>query len=135
MNTNIYNVNNDNFKNSIMYKEYLKDNSSYGHLKIRVYAASEAVPIEGVRVIVTGNIKNNKVIFFDGFTDESGIIEKIQLPAPKLDPNNLEKPLNATYEIYATYLPDNISKTYLINMYEDVCVVQNISIIPEMGDY
>ena len=135
MNTNIYNVNNENFLNSSMYKNYIKDNPSFGHLKVRAYAASEAIPIAGVKIIVTGTIDNNKVVFYEGYTNESGVIEKIKLPAPKLDSDNLEKPIKATYNIIATYLPDNISKSYQVYIYEDICVVQNINIVPETGGY
>ena len=39
---NNYNINNTNFINSNLYKQYIKENSKVGFLKIRAYAASEA---------------------------------------------------------------------------------------------
>ena len=72
------------------------------------------------------------MIFFEGYTNSSGNIEGITLPAPRLDINNLDKPNKTVYNIEALYLPDNTLKTYSINIYENVLVIQNISILPKM---
>lgn len=127
---NTYNIDDKNFINTEEYQNFIKDNSEVGYLKIRAYAASGAVPISGLRIVVSKNIGNNKIIFFDGTTNESGIIEKISLPAPKLDPNDLDVPNKITYDINATY--NNINNLFKINIYEKIRVVQNISIVPEM---
>ncbi len=129
---NTYNINDDNYKNSVEYQNFLKDNPEIGYLKIRAYAASEAVPISNVKVVVSKDINNNKVIFFEGFTNESGIIEQIELPAPKLDPNDLDIPNKITYDINVTYNPDNISNIFKVNIYEKIRVIQNISIVPNL---
>ena len=130
---NTYNVNDQSFINSEIYQKFLSENSSRGYLNIRAYAASQAIPISGLRVVVSTTIDNNKVIFFEGSTNSSGIIGGISLPAPKLDPNNLDAPNKTTYEIQATYTPDNITQIYKVNMYENVSVIQNINIVPEGG--
>lgn len=121
------------FKNTDEYQEFINDNPSFGSLKIRAYAAREAIPVSGLKIVIQKEIGDNNVIFFEGVTDSSGVIEKIKLPAPKLDSNNLNAPLYTTYQVLATYAPDNASGIYNVNMYEDICVVQNISIVPEMG--
>jgi hypothetical protein len=130
---NTYNVNDQNFINSEIYQKFLSENTSRGYLNIRAYAANQAIPISGLRVVVSTIIDNNKVIFFEGSTNSSGIIGGISLPAPKLDPNNLDAPNKTTYEIQATYTPDNITQIYKVNMYENVSVIQNINIVPEGG--
>ena len=130
---NTYNVNDENFINSAEYQEFLKDNPSLGYLNIRAYAASQAIPISGIKVAVSTTIGNDKVIFFEGSTNQSGVIGGIALPAPKLDPNNLDKPNKTTYEIEATYLPDNLTKTYRVNMYENISAIQNIIVAPDMN--
>lgn len=130
---NTYNVNDQSFINSEIYQKFLSENSSRGYLNIRAYAASQAIPISGLRIVVSTTIDNNKVIFFEGSTNSSGIIGGISLPAPKLDPNNLDAPNKTTYEIQATYTPDNITQIYKVNMYENVSVIQNINIVPEGG--
>ena len=112
------------------YQKFMEENPVKGYLKIRAYAASEAVPVEGVNVIVSHIIDNNRVIFFEGKTNESGVIDKIALPAPKLNPDNMEKPQNTKYDVEATF--NNVKLLYIVNMYEDICVMQNINIIPEI---
>ena len=127
---NTYNIDDKNFINTEEYQNFIKDNPEVGYLKIRAYAASGAVPISGLRIVVSKDIGNNKIIFFDGTTNESGIIERISLPAPKLDPNDLDVPNKITYDINATY--NNINNLFKINIYEKIRVVQNISVVPEM---
>ena len=80
---------------------------------------------------------NTKVIFFEGETNDSGVIENISLPAPKLDISNMMAPNTLVYDVYTIYEPDNIKTLYKVNMYEDVCVIQNINIVPELklGDF
>ena len=128
---NTYNINDESFKKTISYTNFLSQNPSSGYLKIRAFAASEAIPISGIKIIVSKMIDNNKVIFFEGTTNESGIIERIVLPTPSLNSNNLNIPSSITYDITAMY--DNSVNTYKINMYENIYVVQTISIVPKMN--
>ena len=132
---NTYYISDESFKNSNMYKDYLKENPSTGFLKIRAYTANEAVPVKGVNIIISKIINDSKIIFFEGFTDTSGIIDKILLPAPKLDNNNLKAPNYTKYEITAIF--NNNIKNYTINMYENIYVTQTINITPNMnmGDF
>ena len=129
---NTFFINDEGFKNSEVYKDYLKDNPSIGFLKIRAYTANEAVPIKGVSITVKKEIEGADVVFFRGVTDESGIIEKIPLPAPKLDDNNLEVPNYTKYEVIASLNKD--STTYVVNIYENIYVTQTINVVPKMGD-
>ena len=117
------------FISSSEYKEFMKRNPSYGFLKIRVYTASEAVPISNLKIVVSTEIGNKNVIFYEGYSNDSGVIENITLPAPKLNSNNLDIPSSTEYTILATFVPDNISETFKVNMFEDVSVVQNINIL------
>ncbi len=127
---NTFNINDQNFINSEIYKNYIKDNPTNGYLKIRAFAANQAIPIGGLNIKVSKMINNNNVIFFERKTNSSGIIEKITLPTPKLDSDNLDAPKTTTYEIMATYKNNN--KIYKINMYENIYVVQDININPNM---
>lgn len=128
---NTYNFEDKDFKNSNIYKEFMDKNGSFGSLKIRAYGASEAIPISGIKVIIYTIFNDNKIIFFEGVTNESGLIEKIKLPAPKIGENNLDVPEKQVYNIEAKYTPDNLDLFYKVNMYDEVCVVQNINIIPD----
>lgn len=130
---NTVNINDENFTNSKTYQDFLKQNPSQGYLKIRAYAANQAIPISGLKVIVSKNIDNNNVVFFDGNTNNSGVIEKITLPTPKLNESNLTVPNGTEYDIIATYVPHNVKQLYKVNMYEGVCVIQNINIVPDLN--
>mgnify|MGYP007056156643 CR=1 FL=1 len=129
---NTYNINDASFINSDIYKEFMTKNPSKGNLRIRAYAASGAVPISNLKVTVRTNFNNDNIILFEGVTNESGIIDRIILPAPKLNPDNLDAPQATTYEVVANYDYNNSTGVYRVNIYENVCVVQTISIVPEI---
>lgn len=128
---NTFNIYDQNFINSEVYQQFLKDNPSNGYLRIRAFAANQAIPISGMNITVSKIIDNNNVIFFEGATNSSGIIERITLPTPKLDPNNLDTPNSISYNITASY--NNDKKIYKVNMYENVYVVQDINVVPNMN--
>ena len=115
----------DEFKNSSLYDSFIKNNSGIGNLKIRAYTASLALPVADLEVTISSLIDNMNVIFFKGKTDKSGMIENIELPAPVLG-NNLVIPNTITYNILAG------SKSFSVNMYDGICVVQNINMV--LGD-
>lgn len=115
------------FKNTVEYKNFIMNNPGNGNLKIRAYSASEALPVVGLNIVVSSLIGNTRVIFFNGKTDASGMIETINLPAPSLL-DNLEVPKTIKYDIDASM--GNTRSNFTINMYDGVCVVQNINFIP-----
>ena len=126
-------MNIDEFMKTKSYEDFKINNPGIGKLKIRAYAASEALPVSGLRVVVSSTINDIKVIFFEGKTDASGMISTISLPAPKININNLEVPITTKYEIDA-YFEGLDKKIYYVNMYDGICVVQNINYTPG-GDY
>ena len=112
------------FMNSSEYSDFIRENPGSGNLKIRAYAASEALPVSGLNIIVSSIISGTRVIFYSGVTDASGVIPTIKLPAPSLI-DNLEIPNTIKYDIEA-YMGNNKSN-FSVNMYDGVCVVQNIN--------
>lgn len=126
-----YNVNDKDFLNSELYKSFINSNSGIGFLKIRAYAASGAVPISGLSIVVSKDIGGNKVIFFEGATNDSGVIERISLPAPRIDSDNLVSPILTTYDINAVY--EGEDKLYKVNVYDGIYVVQNINLTPNIN--
>lgn len=120
-------MNIEEFKNSSEYKEFIRNNPGSGRLKIRAYAASEALPVVGLSIVVSSLVGNTRVIFFNGTTDASGMIPIITLPAPSLL-DNLEVPKTIKYDIDASM--GNNRNNFTINMYDGVCVVQNINFVP-----
>ena len=131
---NTYNFNDSIFKESKLYQEFIRDNPSQGFLRIRAYTASQAVPISGLRVIVSKILDNTKVIFYDGVTNNSGLIERIVLPTPTISDDNQVIPNMITYDIETVYTPDNVSGKYTVNMYENIYAVQNINVVPSINN-
>ena len=127
---NTYNINDEDFKKSEIYKKFINENPMVGYLKIRAYSASGAIPVRGLKIEVSTNYENSKIIFFDGITDTSGIIEKITLPAPKLTTIE-DVPNKIIYDINATYPPNLLDLNYKVNIYEDIFVIQNINVVPK----
>ena len=127
---NNVNFNSEEFKKTQTYQDFIKENQGEGRLLIKASSAQEAIPIENLRIKVSVIIGNTRIIFFDGVTDSSGMIPKIKLPAPKTDPDNLVVPAFTTYNIVSTY--NNMDTLYKVNMYDNICVIQNINIVPEI---
>lgn len=62
---------------------YLEKNCEQGVLRVQAFQGRQAIPIEGVAVTVRCPIGGDQMIFFQGQTDSSGVIDPILLPAPK----------------------------------------------------
>ena len=129
---NSVNISDKSFMTTDIYKKFMNANPSKGYLKLRAYSASEAIPVSGVKVVVSKIIDNKKIIFYEGLTNSSGLIDKISLPAPKLVKDNMDVPNKTTYDVNATY--KDMNKVYKVNIYDGVCVVQSINIGPSMED-
>lgn len=127
---NTVNFDDPSFITTNAYKDFANQNSSYGYLNIRAYAANQALPIKGLNVIVSKILNNKKVVFFSGITDESGVIEKITLPTPTVSNNDEAVPSSQDYDIEATY--ENQKLLYKVVMYANISVNQNINVVPNM---
>ena len=120
----------DDFKNSEDYNEFINNNPDVGYLNIRAYAANSAIPITDLEVKVSKVIKKKKVVFFDGKTDQSGLITNISLPTPKVNSNDEVIPQSSSYEVSAKYNGENL--IFNVVMYSGISVLQNISIVPNL---
>ena len=127
---NTVNYNDINFQQSNIYKDFNSFNSSSGKLTIRAYAANKALPIQGMKVIVYKIMNNTRVIFYEGNTDNSGLIENIDLPTPSVSSDDLVTPPSQDYNIEAQY--DNQDLIFKITMYSNISVNQNINVVPEL---
>ena len=123
---NEYNINDSEFLKSDIYKDFIKKNAGLGRLLVRAYAASEALPIKGLKLKVSTIFNDNKIVVYEGYTDESGVIENILLPAPIYDENNLVSPIKIVYSLDASYEPSKFYKEYFINVFDGISVMQNI---------
>ena len=125
---NNVNITDSNFISTIVYKNFMIENTGRGILNIRASFANQALPITNLKVVVSKEIENYNVIFYEGVTNISGLIGKISLPTLPKENNDLIAPKNTTYKITTLY--NNREYTYVVNMYDGICVVQNINIVP-----
>ena len=125
---NNVNIKDSNFISTIVYKNFMIENTGRGILNIRASFANQALPITNLKVVVSKEIENYNVIFYEGVTNISGLIGKISLPTPPKETDDLIAPKTTTYKITAVY--NNREYTYVVNMYDGICAVQNINIVP-----
>ena len=123
------------FKQTESYKTFISNNPDNSNLKIQASRANNAMPVADVEVIISHIIDEYKVIFFDGKTNESGIIENISLPVPKLDTNDMNIPLSTTYSIEAIYTKENVDVLYKAKMFSGIDAIQNIDINPNIESW
>lgn len=119
------------FKDTYKYKEFINLNPAFGRLKVRAYTASEAIPVRGLDVKITKIIDGVNVVFFEGKTDSSGVIENILLPAPKLDNAENQVPPSIEYNLTASYDEKFKPVVYKVIIYDNIYVIQNINVLPE----
>ena len=121
------------FKKLSDYQQFILDNPDVGYLKVQAFTAYGAIPIENVNIVVYKDIGNNRVIFFQGVTDSSGIISDIMLPAPETitDPN--ATPAYTIYNMTAIHSEYEAIKNYSIGMFGDVRVLQYVKMMPQIS--
>ena len=122
----------DEVKTSTYYKSFLSDNKGLGILKIRAYTASEALPIKNLYVTVSKVIDDKNIIFYEGTTNDSGIIDNIKLPAPKVIVDNQITPNSTSYKVKTKYMNQDYSD-HTVTIYENILVVQNINVVPNIN--
>ncbi len=66
------------------FDEFMGKNSEKGALRIQAFRGQQAIPLEGVEVIISKRIGATDYVFFEGETDSNGIIDGIILPAPPI---------------------------------------------------
>ena len=123
------------FKQTESYKTFISNNPDNSYLKIQASRANSAMPVADVEVIISHIIDEYKVIFFDGKTNESGVIENISLPVPKIDTNDMNIPLSTTYNIEAIYTKENVDILYKAKMFSGIDAIQNIDINPNIESW
>ncbi len=122
------------FKKSESYQKFIEENPSTGNLKVEVFTAYKAIPIPDTRILVTKDIDGQKVLFFSGLTDSSGMISDIELPSPE-ENTNFKPGDDAEYAIYdVTAIHEGYEriKKYDVAIFGNTGVIQYIKMIPEI---
>ncbi len=67
------------------FEDFMRENNGKGVLKLQAFRGEQAFPVSGVSARISKKIGDDFYIFFEGETDESGIIDGIELPAPPIE--------------------------------------------------
>ena len=122
------NITLEQFKKLPEYQNFIQKNPSTGNLKVQVFTADQAIPLPNTQVYITKQIGDYNVLFFEGMTDSSGIIDNIILTAPVGD-FNVEEFVAPDYTMYQLVASNDALKEikqYQISMFGDVKVLQYI---------
>lgn len=116
------------------YEQFIKYNSEIGTLKIQAFTAQQALPVENVHVIVKKEFVDQTKIFFDGFTNLNGIIDNLQLPAPKKsfsEDENYRGLTYSTYDIEATHPEYQKVNLDQVTIFNGIKSIQPINLTPK----
>lgn len=114
------------------YQDFKRDNPDIGTLKVQAFTAYNALPIAGTDIMLSKDIEEYRVVFFRGQTDSSGIIDNIQLPAPKSSIGSIDAPLYTVYDLTAIHVGYESIKQYSIGMFGGIKVIQYVKMTPEI---
>lgn len=123
------------FKNLDLYEDFIKENPDVGNLKVQVFTAYGAIPISDTAIVISKDIEEYRVIFFQGMTDSSGIISNISLPAPLTVTSSTPDvvPGYTIYNLTAVHQGYETLKTYSIGMFGGVNIIQYVKMLPEVN--
>ena len=121
------------FKNTDLYEDFIKENNDVGNLKVQVFTAYGAIPVPDTNIVVYKDIEEYRIIFFQGVTDSSGIISDIVLPAPKMVTSNEEAPIYTIYNMTAFNTGYETLKNFSIGMLGGVNVIQYVKMLPDIN--
>lgn len=122
------------FKKTNLYNQFILDNPDVGYLKIQAFTAYGAIPISDVDVIVSKDIGEYRVIFYQGKTDSEGIISDIMLPAPETVTSSEVAPGYTLYDLTCVSYGYETIKNYSIGMFGDVRVLQYVKMRQEFSN-
>lgn len=130
------NITLEEFKQTKEYQEFIEKNPDEGTLKVQVFTADQAIPIADTEIYITKEIGDYNVLFFQGVTNSSGIIDNIKLPAPHeiMPPPIDEVPFYTNYQLTASNEKLKFIKQYEISMFGNVDVLQYIKIHVSDGE-
>lgn len=127
------------FKKTDAYPSFAQKNSATGLLKVQAFMADQAIPISDVEILITKEIGDQIVVFFRGYTDSSGIIDNIVLPAPPDIYNASTETISEfeTYDLTAVKESFQSLRKYTISIFGGLKALQYIKMVPMLrgGNY
>lgn len=123
---------NDNEAEYESFDEFLNANPKNGFLRVRSFAADEAMPIPNARVVVTCRINNSPHVFYDQLTDSNGVVFGLLLPAPDKGLSSYPTALRpyALYDVEVSH-PDFVSVFFKgILIFDGIETIQLAQLVP-----
>lgn len=119
---------NEVFFSKEQFPEFSLENSASGILKIQAFATNQAFPLQGVEIEISKIIDGEKVIFYQGVTDDSGIVDQIVLPTkiPKKAVEQASDVIFTTYTVTAKYPDSDLKRVYEVGIFDNIKVIQPI---------
>lgn len=117
-------------------QEYIDVNSRRGMVRFRTYTARGALPVPGVRIVVSKSIGGKKHVFYSLTTDESGQTAVISLPAPPKELSETPDSAVTPYSVYDAEATVQGFSTVIIKdlpVFEGITSVQRIALVPDVG--
>ena len=117
-------------------EEYLRQNPKIGFLKMQVFTARGAIPVQGAQVTVSRRIGEGDHVFSSALTDRDGLIAPIPLPAPDRslseEPESQGEPVPfATYNIRTEYPGHVTVENFNVPIFDGIVSIQPVSMTPE----
>ena len=109
------------------------DNKEYGIMQIRTTRASEALPLEGALVKITGSGEDNTYVKYSEITNQDGLTKELKLPTPS---KSLSMSPNATAIPYSVFDVEIVKDGYYpkkivnIPIFSGIKAVLPIEMIP-----
>ena len=105
----------------------------FGTLSVRTYTASEALPIAGALVEISGAEESNRDLFYSVITDRDGKTENLSLPTPNRSLSLSPGALDVPYSVYDMQIsaPGYYTKNvYGLTVFPGVTSLQLVNMIP-----
>ena len=115
------------------YETFLKLHPGKGKLKVQLSTAGGTFPVEGGSVEVSRDFGGERRVFFKELSNQSGIVENIELPALPADysQNSATATDSSTDYNVAVYHPDFVNEPYLkIGIYDGVETLLPVALRP-----
>lgn len=114
----------------LTYAQFLQQNPYKGYLKVQAFRGDQTYPVPGVVVTVSREFADGKRVFFEGVTDENGILDGIDLPAaPRGESLVPDDPLTtAVYDLSARH-PLYRDVDVPIEIYEGITAIQPLRLL------
>lgn len=116
------------------FEDFMRENSGKGSVRLQAFRGEQAFPVSGVSARISRRIGDVDYIFFEGETDDSGIIDGIELPAPPRE-NSSEYGRPDKTAVYLLVAKKNGFDTIerLIELYDGIKTIQPLKMTQRYG--